>query len=115
MSFREWKERIRDILDAIVEIQVFTHEMDFTHFQNDALTIRAVELNFIIIGEATNNIPDEVQEAYPEIPRHYMRAIRNRIVHMYFQVESSVLWDTIQNDLPPLKVALEKLITDVEK
>jgi uncharacterized protein with HEPN domain len=115
MSSREWKERVRDILDAIAEIQDFTHSIDFSNFQNDACTIRAVELNFIIIGEATNNIPNEVQEAHPEIPWHYMRAMRNRIVHMYFQIESSVLWDTIENDLLPLKVALEKMLASAEK
>ena len=60
MSSREWEERVRDILDAIAKIQAFTHGIDSSAFQNDARTIRAVELNFIIIGEATNNIPEEV-------------------------------------------------------
>lgn len=110
MSSREWGDRVRDILDAIAEIQAFTRGITFPVFQNDARTIRAVELNFIIIGEATNNIPDEVQEAHPEIPWNYMRGLRNRLVHLYFSVEPSVLWDTIQNDLPPLKLALERLI-----
>ncbi len=61
MSPRVWKERIQDILDAIAEIQTFTAGMDFNTFRNDQRTIRAVELDFIVIGEASNQIPEEVQ------------------------------------------------------
>jgi len=32
MSPRDWVERIRDILDAINEIDVFTYGMDFDGF-----------------------------------------------------------------------------------
>ena len=30
--------------------------------------MRAVELDFIVIGEAANAIPDDVKTAYPQIP-----------------------------------------------
>ena len=52
MSPRSWAERIEDILEAIAEIQAFTHGMDFDTFQGDAKTIKAVQLDFIVIGEA---------------------------------------------------------------
>lgn len=110
MSPREWKDRVRDILDAIAEIQKFTHGMDYETFQADDRTIRAVEMNFIIIGEAANLIPDEITEKYPDIPWHLMRAMRNRMVHAYFQVDERLMWDTVRNDLPPLVAALKKLI-----
>jgi len=55
MSPRRWVERVKDILDAIDEIQAFTRDMDFDTFQSDIKTIRAVELNFIIISEAVKN------------------------------------------------------------
>ena len=54
MSPRGWQDRVRDILDAIVEIQDFTHGMDFDTFRDDDKSIRAVEMNFIIIGEGAN-------------------------------------------------------------
>ncbi len=106
MSPRSWLERIQDILDAIDEIQSFTKGIDFETFRRDVRTIRAVELNFIIIGEAANQIPEDIEEKHPEVPWHLMRAFRNRLVHVYFQVDAKLLWDTIQNDLPSL---VEKL------
>jgi len=39
-----------------------------------------------------------------------MGAMRNRIVHVYFKVDEKLMWDTIQNDLPPLIPELEKLL-----
>lgn len=110
MSPRGWRERIQDILDAITEIQAFTAGMDFEAFQADDKTIRAVELNFIIIGEVASQLGDEIEEQHPEIPWHMLRAMRNRIVHAYFSVDLKLLWDTIFSDLPPLIPRLEKLL-----
>ncbi len=110
MSPRNWKDRIRDILDAINEIRKFTKGMDFATFKDDDKSVRAVEMNFIIIGEAANQIPEEIEEIYTSIPWSLMRAMRNRIVHVYFRIDEKLVWDTIQNDLPPLVPELEKLL-----
>lgn len=109
MSPRTWQERIRDILDAIAEIHAFTHNMDFEKFQGDARTIRAVEMNLIIIGEAAGEIPEEVIEANPTIPWHLMRAMRNRLAHVYFSVDERLLWETVRDQLPELVPLLEAL------
>ena len=110
MSPRDWRDRVRDILDAIAEIQKFTDGMNFEAFKSDDKSIRAVEMNFIIIGEAASQIPEEVEEKYSAIPWHLMRAMRNRIVHAYFEVDEKLMWDTVKNDLPPLIPELEKLL-----
>ena len=110
MSPRDWRDRIRDILDAIAEIQKFTRGMDYEAFRKDEKSIRAVEMNFIIIGEAAAQVPEEIEDKYSEIPWMLMRAMRNRIVHVYFQIDEKLMWDTIQNDLPPLVPVLEKLL-----
>jgi uncharacterized protein with HEPN domain len=62
VSPRNWRERIRDILDAIAEIGSFTLGMDYDGFSADAKTVKAVELNLIVIGEAAGQIPAEVEE-----------------------------------------------------
>jgi uncharacterized protein with HEPN domain len=110
VSLRGWQNRIRDILDAMAEIQKFTHGMDYETFKEDIKAVRAVEMNFIIIGEAANQIPEDIKETYITIPWSLMRAMHNRIVHAYFEVDEKLMWDTIQNDLPPLIPELEKLL-----
>ena len=115
MSPRTWHERVRDILDAIAEIEEFTCGMGFEDFREDGKTLKAVELNFIIIGEAANSIPKDIQEAHTGIPWHSMRALRNRLVHAYFSIDSRIVWDTIQDELPPLAPLLKNLLPAEEE
>lgn len=110
MSIRGWVERVEDILDAIEEIETFTAGMDLAAFRLDAKTVRAIELNLIVIGEAASHIPDDIHAAHPDIPWSFMKAMRNRLVHAYFNVDPQILWDTVQNDVPPLRTILLELI-----
>ena len=114
MSPRAWTERVQDILRAISEIQVFTQGMTFDTFQGDAKTNKAVQLDFIVIGEAASHIPDDVQAAHPEVSWHLMRAMRNRLVHVYFSIEPKIIWDTMHYDLPPLIQPLTQLLVEGE-
>jgi uncharacterized protein with HEPN domain len=75
MSHRLWKHRITDIIDSIQKIQKYVEKMEFDDFQKDAKTIDAVIRNFIIIGEAARNIPDEALTKYPNIPWRVMHVI----------------------------------------
>ena len=109
MSTRRWSERVEDILDAIAEIDTFVAGLELETFRSDFKTVRAVELNLISSGEAASRIPDDIQAAYPDIPRSFLKAMRNRLVHAYFNVDAQILWDTIQDDLPALKAALQPL------
>jgi uncharacterized protein with HEPN domain len=106
MSPRSWKERIEDIIEAIAEIQAFTRDMTYDDFRSDVKTLKAVALNFVVIGEAAAHIPDEIVAAHPEIAWRLMRGIRNRLVHDYFGIDPKILWDTVQNDLPQLARSL---------
>ncbi|MFP4054577.1 MAG: DUF86 domain-containing protein [Phycisphaerae bacterium] len=76
----------------------------------DVRTQRAVEMNFIVVGEAANHIPQAVQEGHPQVPWHLRRAMRNRLVHVYFNIDPVVLWQTVKDDLPVLIKCLEELI-----
>ena len=40
-----------------------------------------------------------------------MIGMRNRLIHEYFRVKLTVVWETLQQDLPDLIVLLEPLIT----
>ena len=91
MSPRSWHERIRDILDAVAEIKTFTHGVACDALRYDAKTMRAVELDFIIIGEAASHIPEAVRRAHPEVPWHLMQAMRNRLLLIWSRSGQSSL------------------------
>jgi uncharacterized protein with HEPN domain len=98
------------VLAAIAEIQEFTNEITFDEFQGDRKTIRAVLYNLAIIGEAVRGIPPELEASYPEIPWDDVRGMRNIVIHEYFQVNLSIIWQTIQEDLVSLEASLRQLI-----
>ncbi len=110
MPPRNWKMRIRDILDSISAVQEYTSGMDFEAFSKDRKTVDAVVRNITIIGEASRNVPADKVGAYPEVPWKLMRDFRNVVAHVYFGIPERVLWDTVQDDLPPLVPLLQKLL-----
>jgi uncharacterized protein with HEPN domain len=79
-------------------------------FLQDPKTLKAVVADLIIIGEAARHIPNHLIHAHPEIPWELMCGMRNRIVHGYFQVDSTIVWETCQNDLPSLVVPLTQIL-----
>ena len=78
----------------------------FDDFQCQDAVIRRLE----IIGEAANRISAETQIAFPNLPWNDMIGMRNVMIHDYDDVDMAIVWETVQNDLPPLISALEKLV-----
>ena len=85
MSPRHHKERLQDILNEIENIHTFTDDMNFDFFSHDEKTQHAVQMCLIIIGEAGNAIPEDIQESTPDIPWNLIRAMRNRFGTYLFQ------------------------------
>jgi uncharacterized protein with HEPN domain len=103
---------VGDVLDAIKRIEGYLRGVDKDTFEDNLMMQDAVMHQIEIIGEASNRISDEFQEKHPELPWIQMRAIRNKIVHDYREVNLEVIWDTAKNDLPPLKKQIKRLLED---
>jgi uncharacterized protein with HEPN domain len=44
-----------------------------------------------------------------------MRAMRNRMIHNYFDVNVDLLWGTVRDDLPKLKQQIDRLLIDLKQ
>ncbi len=110
MSPRAWKFRIEDISDALDKINLYVEGLTFENWLKDQKTIDAVVRNFEIVGEAAARVPANIQEQIPEIPWYQLKAMRNVLIHEYFGVDNEVIWRTIQNDLPPLRDKIRKIL-----
>ncbi|MBU0730597.1 MAG: DUF86 domain-containing protein [Proteobacteria bacterium] len=107
---REWRFRIEDILNSIRAIQEYTEGQTYEEFTIDRKTVDAVIRNFIIIGEAATHVPDRIVNDNQIIPWAEMRAMRNFVVHEYFGVSDTILWDTAKQDLTPVPDLLRQLL-----
>ncbi len=113
-SPRKWKFRVRHILEAVEKVALYLEGLDYEQLGRDSRTLDAVVWNLMIIGEAARHIPEEVQEAHPQVPWSKMRGMRNQIVHGYDQVDLEVVWKTAHDHLPPLVPQLKKVLAESE-
>lgn len=100
---------LQDMLDAITSIESYTVP-SYTVFIEDEKTQDAIMFNLVIMGEAASNISQDFQEKHSEIPWSSIIGTRNVIVHGYDQVKLQIVWDIIQKNINPLKMALVELL-----
>lgn len=84
------RKKLRDILDAIEAIEAYSVS-SYDEFVTDTKTQDAILYNLIIIGVAANQISDNFQEQYYNIPWSAMIGTRNIIVHGYDQVKLQIV------------------------
>lgn len=65
---RSTKLYLEDIFNAIKEVEDFVEELTFDDFSKNTQVMRAVTMDFIIIGEAAKHVPMDVRKRYPQIP-----------------------------------------------
>ena len=104
---------LRHILEAIDVIKAYTLGMDVAVFIADRKTCDAVIRNIEVIGEACNNVtknhPTFAAE-HPLIPWGFAYEMRNALSHGYFNVDKAIVWQTVQHDLPKLRVQIANLL-----
>lgn len=105
MPFRDPPSSLRDIYEAIESIERFVEGMDFSSFQADEKTSAAVERKLLLLSEAARRLGDDAEHLCPGIPWNNIRGMGNWLRHQYDGVDPSVIWQTIEWDMPPLKVA----------
>lgn len=65
-----------------------------------------------IIGEAARRVPDDFRAQYPNVPWRQTTDFRNVLIHDYDTVDFDVLWQIIQERLPPLVDQLQAIIDE---
>lgn len=72
--------------------------------------LSAVVRELEIIGEAANSISTAFKKKHPEVPWKQMTAMRNRLIHAYFDIDHDIVWMTAKDYLPSLIQKLENLL-----
>ena len=84
-------------------------------FLKDTQCQDAVIRRLEIIGEAAGKVSATTTTKFPTLPWKKMVSMRNIMIHEYEDVDLSIVWDTVQNDLPPLITLLAPLIPKEEE
>ena len=111
---RDPKERLRDILEAIGNIERYAVR-GREAFESDELIQNWFVRHLQIIGEAVGGLPAEVRESAPGVPWTKIMGMRHILVHDYFAVDTEIVWDVVESDLPQLKSKVEDLLRGLEQ
>ena len=106
---RDDTERLRDILEAIERLEKYANQGK-TMFEQQELIQTWVIYHLQIIGEAARAISQEFKARHNEISWRDASDLRNLIIHEYFRVNLDIIWDIVQNDIPPLKQQIEEIL-----
>ncbi|MHB9025906.1 MAG: HepT-like ribonuclease domain-containing protein [Armatimonadota bacterium] len=110
MRRKDNRQRVQHMLDAAEETLQFTAGKTCADLLDDRQLQHACLHCLEIIGEAANSIDQDFRDAHPEIPWRLIIAMRHRLIHGYFDIELSVVWDTIYMNLPTLVPQLRSLL-----
>ena len=111
LPFREPALSLRDILDAIDMIIQFVRDMDLEAFREDPKTVAAVERKLLLISEAAVRLGDDAECLCPGLPWRNIRGIGNWLRHRYDRVDVETVWNTVFDDLPPLRSGVLRALT----
>jgi uncharacterized protein with HEPN domain len=98
------------LLSAKIAIS-YLQNKSIKELENNLLLQDAVIRRLLIIGEASNRIPQNTQQSLPTIPWRLIKGMRNRLIHEYDDLDLDTIWETVKTSLPILVVELEKIVS----
>jgi uncharacterized protein with HEPN domain len=111
----ETRQRLLDALLSCGAVDRYTAGLDFAAYERDRMVRDAVERRLGIIGEALSRaavLEPALIERIPELRQ--IVDLRNRVIHGYDAVDDEIVWDIVQNKLPPLQARVAELLGEVE-
>jgi uncharacterized protein with HEPN domain len=102
--------RIRHMIEAAESAQRFIAERQCTDLDTDQMLLFALVRAVEIIGEAASKISPEMRRAAPSVPWSAITAMRNRLIHAYFDIDHKILWKTVSEEIPALLSFLPVLL-----
>jgi len=111
-------QKIRKAINTILErTSVIDNPNDLLTTPGGMLRLDAICMNLIALGEAVKGLDKqthgELLSRYPEVYWSGVMRMRDKIAHHYFEVDTDVVFQTIQEDIPQMKEVVERMISDL--
>ncbi len=99
---------LEDILHSGRLALHYVEGMSLAGFEADLKTQDAVIRRLEVIGEAVKWVESDVKAAIPTVQWRRISGMRNFVIHEYWDVDLTIVWSTVHDDLPPLIEAIER-------
>ena len=101
---------LEDIEKSCVKVVRYTEGRSKDQVFGEDVRADAVLLNLHVIGEAVKKLPGDLCERYPEVAWREIAGLRDFIAHAYFALDSDIIWDAVERDVPALLDAVRRII-----
>lgn len=101
---------LKFVLESIENLEQYIDGVSEEFYLSNIEKQDATERRLQVIGQAIIQLPEELKEQHPEIEWHKIAGLRNRIVHDYLEIDHLIIWNTLKNDLPLFKKAIQELL-----
>lgn len=113
MSAQRLRTYLEHVREAAQQACAYVEGFDEMEFRADKRTQQAVMMNLIVLGEAATQLlknHSTFLARHPEVPWTSMKGMRNRMAHGYFEINLTVVWETVRTALPSLLSQLPPIL-----
>jgi uncharacterized protein with HEPN domain len=100
------------MIEAAEAVADFVSRRNQADLDTDRMLLFALVRAIEVFGEAAAKVSSETRAATAYIPWTEIVAMRNRLIHAYFEVNRTILWKTATEEIPALLPTLRGLVKD---
>lgn len=94
--------RIRHMIEAAEAALSFMAGRERSDLDTDQMLLFALVRAVEIVGEAASRLSEDARLELADVPWRQIVAMRNRLIHAYFDISPDVVWKAVAEEIPPL-------------
>lgn len=111
-------QKIKSTLDLIMQrASVVETPNDFLCSPGGMMRLDAICMNLIALGETVKGLDKmtsgQLLSNYPEVYWKGVMGMRDKISHHYFEIDTDVVFKTIEEDIPLMAIVINKILAEL--
>ncbi|MEO6638668.1 MAG: HepT-like ribonuclease domain-containing protein [Ginsengibacter sp.] len=94
-------------------MEKYTENVDEDTFLRDEEKKDACLTRIVMIGEYSSRISENIKEKFTDVEWQLIKSTRNYYVHVYRGFNWRRVWETIEKDIPVLKIKIENILSQL--
>ncbi len=113
-------QKIKTMLELITErANVVKSPDDFLRSSSGMMRLDAICMNLIALGETVKGLDKQTNgqllKNYPDVYWRGVMGMRDKISHHYFEIDTDVVFRTLEEEIPKMMPVVEKMIVDLSE